>query len=324
MPPVPSGWAAAARSVSTLRAGHPARPSAICAGRPTRESLRDRAVRATFDDPPDESRSAPAACARARSHVLARRAASCWSGPTPSTPDVLDAAWALLDAAGGDWVRRPARGGDGRRRSCSRPASARVARRRADPSPRPDRRRSRSCTSLQLAHGRLPTAGLAEHHAPPSWRPISWRRSCTAAARRASSPRPGRARHACLTERARHLVTVWRLPPTALSLVAFNKRAQVRDAGAHRRPARAQRAHPELDRAGDRQRHGAVRPASSVAGARSTSREVRALLRALRADLAEAQRRSAGALDRRTQPDAARTARRPPRSRLGTEATSTA
>ena len=42
-----------------------------------------------------------------------------------------------------------------------------------------------------------------------------------------------------LTERARHLLTQWNLPTSAVSLVAFNKRAQEEMRERTRRPARA-------------------------------------------------------------------------------------
>ena len=44
-------------------------------------------------------------------------------------------------------------------------------------------------------------------------------------ARAGSSPRPGSGKTRTLTERARHLLADWGLPPAAVCLVAYNKRA---------------------------------------------------------------------------------------------------
>jgi DNA helicase-2/ATP-dependent DNA helicase PcrA len=67
-----------------------------------------------------------------------------------------------------------------------------------------------------------------------------------------------------LTERTRHLVRAWRLPPSAIGLVAFNKRAQeeMRERLPDLRGSAG--AHAQRDRAGDRERHPAVRPASAT------------------------------------------------------------
>ena len=65
-----------------------------------------------------------------------------------------------------------------------------------------------------------------------------------------------------LTERARHLLTQWRLPASSVCLVAFNKRAQEEMSTQSCRASGAAGPHAQRDRVGDRQWLGAVRCAA--------------------------------------------------------------
>ena len=67
-----------------------------------------------------------------------------------------------------------------------------------------------------------------------------------------------------LTERARHLLTRGGCRPSAVCLVAFNKRAQEEMSARVRRSRRSAGAHAQCHRAGDRQRLDTFRPAADT------------------------------------------------------------
>ena len=195
-----------------------------------------------------------------------------------------------------------------------------MARRRADQAPRSDRRRPGAARGADRA--RSAATATPQRHAPPSSRPTSWRPSPTPAARPHHRAR-GIGQDA-RAHRAR--------PPPARRVAAaaacgvpgrLQHACPGRDAGAHHGSARPQRAHPELDRAGDRQRRRAVRAAGASLAHDRRARGARAA-RALRQIPAEAQHRSAGAVDRRPRARCASGCWRPREVEAGTAATSTA
>ncbi len=125
-----------------------------------------------------------------------------------------------------------------------------------------------------------------------------------------------------LTERARHLLTRWNVPPSALTLVAFNKRAQEEMQARTGDLTGSPRQDAQRDR---RWRSSTVshrsRPAASLAHDRRTRRPSHP--GQARPDASQAQHRSARALDRRAQPGATRAASNRSRPRRGTAVTST-
>ena len=135
---------------------------------------------------------------------------------------------------------------------------------------RSDRRRSRD--PRRRDRTRIPAHAGGERLRCRSRPRPARRRDATAAAARAHH-RAGRLRQDPRAHRtgAAPARRSWQLPPSALSLVAFNKRAQEEMQERTRRPARAAGAHAERDRARDRQRLATVRARSQARGARSTS-----------------------------------------------------
>ena len=111
-----------------------------------------------------------------------------------------------------------------RRRRRAPRRHGRVARRRAGPLHRSGRRTSRCCTASPSSTGRsrrpCPNVSGADLAADQ----LAAVAHAGGAARIIAPAGSGKTR--VLTERARHLLVGWRLPPSAVSLVAFNKRAQ--------------------------------------------------------------------------------------------------
>ena len=77
---------------------------------------------------------------------------------------------------------------------------------------------------MQIEHGRLALPGRNDTDAALAADQLAAVTHTGGSARIIAPAGSGKTR--VLTERARHLITVWRVPPAAVSLVAFNKRAQ--------------------------------------------------------------------------------------------------
>ena len=108
--------------------------------------------------------------------------------------------------------------------------------------------------AVSIEHGSL--VPPLEHPAPPQQLAPDQLAAVThpgAAARIIAPAGCGKTR--VLTERARHLLRRWRVPPAALQPRGVQQAGPGGDAGAHHRPARAAGPHAQRDRAGHRQRH---------------------------------------------------------------------
>ena len=219
--------------------------SSNCAWRSTSCPTRSIAVRNTCSGP--GTRSGVTSC-------------TIWCGPTPSTPERRRRRRGLPSRRRKRWVANQLR--DGELGDVILPGDRRVW---LDGGPIRHRDPIEGLEVvhvLQLAHGCADSALPNATHAELAPDQLAAVVHDGGSARIIAPAGSGKTR--VLTERARHLRDVWRLPAAALSLVAFNKRAQVEMQARTADLARAQRAHAQLDRAGDRQRLGAVRPATAA------------------------------------------------------------
>ena len=168
--------------------------------------------------------------------------------------------WPVLDLA----IARGAVAVDDGRGDVQLPDGTRgMARRRADPIPLPDRRRpgapprspsnTARCTPFG---GNATVADLA----PDQLAAVTH----DGGAARIIAP-AGSGKTRVLTERARHLLHQWRLPPSAVCLVAFNKRAQQEMVERTRDLPWVAGAHTQRHRPRHRQRQRAVRRATAPA-----------------------------------------------------------